>query len=188
MHGLNKCTTYFFVFYFIQFIVNTHNSGTAANQTHVYMTHVSELPLESDPAVLTLSTGTSYRMRSSAVLIPKSAVRPNMSQFIPVYILNNHLLKVIINININISSYPILGYTSVLSNWFSHQTYYKFLLSQKIITSFKYTKNIQFTQPLSVSLSLNPSMVQKLLWYLKYLQFMFYSHNKTYSTAMWNKN
>ena len=41
MHGLNECTMYFFLFCFIKFIVNTHNSGTAANQTSD-----SELPLE----------------------------------------------------------------------------------------------------------------------------------------------
>ena len=32
----------------------------------------------------------------------------------------------------------------------------------------------------SVSISINPSMVQTLSWSLKYVQFMFCSHNKTY--------
>jgi hypothetical protein len=34
----NKHTTYYFIFYLIQFTVNTHSSPTVSNQTHVYKT------------------------------------------------------------------------------------------------------------------------------------------------------
>jgi hypothetical protein len=39
---LNKYTTYFLLFYFIQFPVNTHSSVTTANQTHMYMTFLTQ--------------------------------------------------------------------------------------------------------------------------------------------------
>jgi hypothetical protein len=50
----NKHIMYFFLFYLIQFTVNTHSSITIANQAHAY----SEFSLELDPAVLALSPGT----------------------------------------------------------------------------------------------------------------------------------
>jgi hypothetical protein len=49
---------YFFHLYLIQFTVSTHSSVTAANRTHVYYISNSELPVELDPAILTLSSGT----------------------------------------------------------------------------------------------------------------------------------
>jgi hypothetical protein len=51
-----------FLFYFIKFTVNTHSSVTICKSDPcVYDVSDSELPLVLDPAILTLSPGTSYR-------------------------------------------------------------------------------------------------------------------------------
>jgi len=99
-------------------------------------------------------------MRSLAVLIPKPAIRPHMSQSRPVHILNNHLLRAIFNISYNL----ILGFPSCdFELIFPLNFCYQFLLSQPIIILFKYTKMYN-SHNHSVSLFLLTP-----LWYKHYL-------------------